>query len=106
MQRDFPEKFLAMAKVEHELTDLKGSPVTMLKDQSNEAKKRYKETGNMEDNLVFLIPHEKYLHLTKFSDIKGREPEPLTDCNGLSCGTFDLEKRNKTEKEINYKLDL
>lgn len=35
MLAEFPDKFDAMAKVEHELTDLKGKPVTMLKDQSN-----------------------------------------------------------------------
>lgn len=34
IQRDDIEKFDRMAKVEHELTDLKGEPVTMLKDQS------------------------------------------------------------------------
>ena len=46
MKRDFPEKFEAMAKMEHELTDLKGQPITMLKDQSNKAK----QSGN---TLVF-----------------------------------------------------
>jgi len=46
MKRDLPEKFEAMAKMEHELTDLKGQPITMLKDQSNKAK----QSGN---TLVF-----------------------------------------------------
>ena len=48
MERDFPEKFEAMAEMEHKLTDLRGEPVTMLKDQSNEAKKVVKETGKVE----------------------------------------------------------
>ena len=34
IQKDSPEKFLAMAKREHEITNLKGSPVTICKDQS------------------------------------------------------------------------
>jgi 3'-phosphoadenosine 5'-phosphosulfate sulfotransferase (PAPS reductase)/FAD synthetase len=32
MKRDFPDKFDKMADMEHKLTDLKGKPVTMLKD--------------------------------------------------------------------------
>ena len=34
MGRDFPDKFDTMAEMEHELTDAKGKPITMLKDQS------------------------------------------------------------------------
>ncbi len=34
VQRDMIEKFNTMADMEHELTDLRGEPVTMLKDQS------------------------------------------------------------------------
>ncbi len=68
------EKFDAMAVVEHELTDLKGEPVTMLKDQS--------EGGG----LVFLKPHPKYPDMKDISMMKGRPPEPLVDCNGF-CKT-------------------
>lgn len=89
MQREFPDKFDAMAKVEHELTDRKGVPVTMLKDQG-------KNKG-----LVFLKPHPAYPDVKDISMMKGREPQPLTECNGF-CGTNDLSKRNPTEKEINY----
>lgn len=88
MKTDFPNKFEAMAKVEHDLTDLKGEPVTMLKDQS--------KTGG----LVFLKPHPKYPQIKDISMMKGRPPKPLTDCNGF-CGTNDLVK-NETEMEINY----
>lgn len=88
MQIDFPDKFKEMAKVEHELTNLKGEPVTMLKDQSKGG------------GLVFLLPHPKYPNIKDISMMKGRPPKPLTDCNGF-CGTNDLVK-NETENEINY----
>jgi hypothetical protein len=93
VHRDFPDKFNAMADMEHKLTELKGKPVTMLKDQS--------EGGG----LVFLKPHPSYPHIKDISMMKGRAVEPLMDCNGL-CGVNDLSKRNETEKEINYQIDL
>lgn len=89
MKRDFPDKFEAMAIIEHELTDLKGEPVTMLKDQSKEG------------GLVFLKPHPDYPNIKDISMMKGREPKPLMECNGF-CGINDLEK-NPTENEINFK---
>lgn len=90
IQREANEKFEAMAKVEHELTDLKGEPVTMLKDQSKGG------------GLVFLKPHPKYPNIKDISMMKGREPKPLMECNGF-CGTNDL-KRNETDKEINFEI--
>lgn len=89
MKREFPEKFEAMAAMEHELTDKKGKPVTMLTDQS-------KDRG-----LVFLAPHPAYPFMKDITMMKGREPKPLMDCNGF-CGTNDLIERNPTELEINY----
>ena len=94
IQREYPDKFMAMAKMEHELTDKKGSPVTMLRSQKNGTK-----------TPLFLIPHPNYPELPKFSEQDGREPEPLFECNGF-CGINDLEKRSNTESEINYQLDL
>jgi hypothetical protein len=88
MKREFPEKFDAMAEREHKLTDLKGQPVTMLKDQS---------TGG---GLVFLKPHPKYPFIKDITMMEGREPRPLMECNGF-CGTNDLSERNPTEQEIN-----
>lgn len=88
IQREFPDKFDAMAKIEHELTDLKGLPVTMLKDQSKNG------------GLVFLKPHPAYPVIKDISMMKGREPKPLIDCNGF-CGTNDLEK-TETESELNF----
>jgi len=93
MREKFPGKFARMAAKEHELTELKGSPVTMLKDQGKEAK----QTGNQ---LVFLTPHPNYPDIKDLSMMKGRPPKPLLDCNGF-CGTNDL-KRNPTEDEINF----
>lgn len=94
VERDFPEKFEAMAQVEHELTDLKGKPITMCKDQSKGG------------GLVFLKPHEDYPHIKDLSMMKGREPKPLMDCNGLDCGVKDLDERIETENEINYQIEL
>jgi hypothetical protein len=79
MRNDFPEKFDAMANMEHELTNKKGIPVTMLKDQGKDG------------GLVFLKPHPLYPLMKDISMMKGRHPEPLIECNGF-CGTYDLEK--------------
>lgn len=76
--RDFPEKFKAMAKVEHELTDLKGEPVYMLSDQANKTKKP-----------VFLLPHPKYPEIKHIGQMKGRPVKPLSDCNGF-CGKHEV----------------
>lgn len=92
--REYPDKFNTMADMEHKLTDVRGEPVTMLKDQSAEAIK----SGN---KLVFLKPHPKYPHIKDLSMMEGREPKPLMECNGF-CSSNDLEERNPTEDEINY----
>jgi hypothetical protein len=89
IQREFPDKFNTMAKVEHDLTDKRGKPVTMLKDQAKGG------------GLVFLLPHPNYPNIKDISMMKGREPKPLLECNGF-CGTNDLSPKNETEKEINY----
>lgn len=97
IQREFPEKFEAMAAMEHELTDAKGQPVTMLRT----SKKKTDENQYP----LFLKPHPKYPDLPLFSDQTGREPEPLFECNGM-CGINDLEERKETEKEINFYGEL
>jgi len=71
MRNEFPEKFEAMAALEHRLTDEKGQPVTMLKDQG-------KDKG-----LVFLKPHPAYPDIKHLGLMKGREPKPLMECNGF-----------------------
>lgn len=105
MKRDFPDKFDAMAEMEHLLTKEKGLPVTMLKDQSNEAKRKVEESGNKHLQFVFLKPHPDYPEIKDISMMKGREPKPLFECNGM-CGINDLEKRSETEKEINNQQSL
>lgn len=96
MGRDFPAKFDKMAAMEHELTNLKGQPVTMLKDQSKAAK----ESGNV---LVFLRKHPKYPNLKSIYEMPDCKVEPLFECNGF-CGTNDLNPRSKTEEEINFDI--
>lgn len=78
IQKEFPSKFNTMASLEHNLTDNKGKPVTILKDQSKEAK----ITGNTK---VFLKKHPDYPHLKCINDMKGQEVKPLVECNGF-CG--------------------
>jgi PP-loop superfamily ATP-utilizing enzyme len=91
---EYPDKFEAMAEVEHKLTDMKGKPVTMLKDQ-----------GKIK-GLVFLKPHKDYPEIKDISMMKGREVKPLFECNGF-CGVNDLSERTQTEEEINYgQLDI
>lgn len=89
MQKDFPDKFEKMAAREHRLTDKKGQPVTMLKDQGKDG------------GLVFLKPHPMYPFMKDISMMKGRPVEPLMECNGF-CGINDLLPKNETETEINY----
>ena len=94
MQQEFPDKFEKMANLEHLLTNLKGRPVTMLKDQSESAK----QNGNI---LVFLKKHLDYPQMKCIDDMPKCKVEPLFDCNGF-CGINDLSKRNPTELEINF----
>lgn len=93
---DFPEKFEAMAEMEWLLTELKGKPVTMLKDQSKAAK----ASGNV---LVFLKKHPDYPELKCLADFPRMEVKPLNECNGM-CGTNDLTPRSTTELELNFEI--
>lgn len=78
IQKEYPSKFTKMANIEHDLTNLKGSPVTILKDQSKAAK----ESGQFK---VFLVAHPDYPNHKSIEDMEGREVENLLDCNGF-CG--------------------
>lgn len=93
IQKEEPDKFNRMAIMEHELTESKGSPVTMLRDQSMAAK----ESGNSQ---VFLRKNKKYPNLKCLDDMRGREVRPLVDCNGF-CGTNDLNPVHPTDFDIN-----
>lgn len=94
MKREFPDKFEAMAKVEFDLTELKGEPVTMLKDQSKAAK----TSGNV---LVFLKKHPLYPNLKSIDEMPACKVEPLFECNGF-CGLNDLNPRVSSEGDINF----
>lgn len=94
IQVEFKDKFDRMAEMEHRLTDLKGSPVTMLKDQGAKAI----ESGN---TLVFLKKHPSYPNLKCIDDMLETKLQPLFECNGF-CGTNDFDEPNKTQMEINY----
>ena len=59
-----PELFEKRAAIEHAITDLKGQPVTMLKDQA----KGVKEAGL---GLVFLKKHPDYPRHKCLDDMKG-----------------------------------
>ena len=56
--------------------------------------------------LVFLKHNVNYPNIKDISMMKGREPQPLMDCNGLDCGVRDLDERNSTEQEINFNNQL
>ena len=81
------------------MTDLRGEPVTMLKDQSNKAKEAI--LVDKKANLVFLKKHKDYPNHKCIADMKQQKVEPLFDCNGM-CGINDMNDRSSTEKEINY----
>lgn len=76
LDKQAPEIVDTMGFFEHELTELKGSPVTILKDQSKGG------------GLVFLRHNPKYPHMKDLSMMKGRKPEPLMECHGF-CSTKD-----------------
>lgn len=74
MQANEIDKFDRMAAREHKITDMKGEPVTICKDQSKGG------------GLVFLKPHPNYPNMKDISMMKGRPPEMLIECNGF-CQT-------------------
>lgn len=99
MKVDFPEKFDKMAEMEHELTALRGEPVTMLKDQPMAATEVVDATGLKWKRLVFLKKHPDYPELKCIDDMKVQPVQPLFDCNGF-CGTDHLTGKNPTKDEL------
>jgi len=99
IQREEPKVFNRMAFIEHDLTNIKGEPVTICKDQSNEAKDK-----PVKERLVFLEPHPDYPNNKDLSMMDGKEPEPLMECNGM-CSLDDLSE-NKDEIDFNLMLEL
>ena len=76
-KRHVPDSFNKMADFEHYLTDKKGEPVTICKDQSVSPAQ-----------LVFLKPHPDYPDVKDLSMMKGVAPKPLMECFGF-CSTKD-----------------
>lgn len=68
------ESFDDMAAMEHELTDAKGEPVTICKDQSKGG------------GLVFLKPHPAYPEMKDISMMRSRKVISLMECTGF-CST-------------------
>lgn len=91
---EYPDKFNTMADMEHFITNKKGKPVTMLKDQSVFAKK----SGMFQ---VFLKKHPNYPNLKCIDDMRECKVEPLFECNGF-CGVNDLSERKYSENDINF----
>lgn len=101
MQREFVDKFEAMAEMEHKLTALRGEPVTMLKDQGVESKAAVDEAGLKWKQFIFLKKHPQYPELKCIADMKPQEVKPLFECNGF-CGINELNPKSETESEINF----
>lgn len=81
IKKEFPDKFEYMAKVEHELTERKGKPVTMLKNG---------------ESLIFLKKNDNYPEISDITTIKGRQPKNLLECNG-----FCASSGKKVQLELN-----
>jgi len=84
----YPDEFLQMAHFEWELSELKGEPVTICKDQSKAAKAR--NGGQAE--LVWLLLNPAYPLMKDITMIKGRQPKPLMECNGF-CGVNNIKDK-------------
>jgi len=81
IQELYPHKFEYMANIEHEISSLKGEPVTICKDQRKGRK----------GNRLFLKPNPAYPEVLDISAIKGRRPITPFECNGF-CSTAGQEK--------------
>jgi hypothetical protein len=103
MQRDFPDKFDEMAALEHRLSNMRGYPITMLKDQGKEAKAKVKE-GKIKETLVFLKPHPDFPKNKSLDNMKERAVEALQDCNGF-CGVDDLNPKKEAVEDLNFQAE-
>lgn len=95
MKKVYPLKFERMAKIEHEITELRYRKkdeegtldnfvvVTICKDQ------RKKTKGNR----LFLKHNPKYPHIKTIDEIKGRQPITVFEC-GLTCSSDLFEEFN------------
>lgn len=79
MQVNQPQKFDDMAAREHKITEIKGEPVTICKDQSKGG------------GLVFLKHHPAWPDVKDISMMIGRPPEMLIECSGF-CSTSETKQ--------------
>ena len=106
MKSEYPDKFNRMADMEWELTESKGEPVTMLKDQGKLSKKAVKETGVKWLQFVFLRKHPDYPMLKSIDDFPQYQVEPLFECNGM-CYTNDLVlDKPETYNQLNFNQEI
>ena len=78
IKKMFPHKYDYMAKIEHELSEQKGKPVTICKDQR----------AGKKGNRLFLKANWNFPEVGTIDEIKGRQPVTVFECNGF-CGTED-----------------
>jgi len=79
MKDIYPKKYAWMAKKEHELSRIKGKPVTICRDQRGGTKKP-----------LFLSFCVDFPDVETVDVIKGRRPVTVFECNGF-CGTMSNE---------------
>lgn len=72
MKQIFPKKFFYMASLEHELSNIKGEPITICVDQKGGKKEK-----------VFLMPSEDFPKVGSILEIQGKIPIAPMECNGL-----------------------
>lgn len=76
IKEKFPLKYETMANIEHEISKVKGKPVTICKDQ------RKGRNGNR----LFLKHNPDYPEIETIDVIKGKQPVAMQECNGF-CST-------------------
>lgn len=100
MHEDMPDLYDKMASLEHELTNAKGEPVSMLKDQCKESIELAKKLGYKRKYMpLFLKKHPEYPEVATVLEKNARPVKPLNDCNGF-CGVNDLVGENQTRMEL------
>ncbi len=108
MKTDFYFKFMRMAVIEHQLTELAGEPVTMLKDQSNEGKKKKKNAPK--SDLVFLVKNPKHgrvifcvRNIERFTTVSPQTIQYKASKKSFSTSINHLFS-NKMDEKINGKI--
>lgn len=84
---EFPDKFGAMANMEHELSESKGEPVVILHDQRNKRNitkwDKSKKTGKPYSKSKVFLKHNPNFPEIPTIDILQGDHEPIFECNGF-----------------------